>query len=694
MPTTKRLPATLLIISILVLLFPAPPALAADRYWVGGSGDWSDPANWSATAGGPGGAGVPGVKDKVLLLQSDAANRLVTYSAAGPAPALGDLNLDATGSGNMTLSITGGELLPNVMKVGSDGRAAVTQSGGTIGPKFSLYVGWDGGSSGTYDLQSGELTTSSTLIGDPWGGGSGGSFLQSGGTHTTDSLNLEGQYHLEGTGVLTPESVNISGTFSQTGGSHTAQMMTIKRQGRYEWTGGSLAISYGWVIGSPGQPPAQFIFPSSPSSLSVNGIVDFGARTLTNAGNASVTLGPESLLIHDAGDNPAAGFGSFTNQGMTHVRGTTLTIPAGKTVGGTGSISDPVDVWGTIDADGSMITLSNTVTIHPDAYLNGVILRPTSEPSVMYGGRMDHGGIDSFTTLRTAGRFVQYDGVIEHGFVRIMGYEGKETVYEMHGGTLSTGIFWLGDGSPFGAGPARFEQTGGDVIHEGNTAYPIYIRSATASAPSTYVMSGGTLHAMNGLAAGTVSGNGREVLQITDPSVGITIGRYFALGKTAEFEAVSGTSIHLDDAYFDVQGADPLKVAGLENLTLIFAGDPAEAKSLEVAGLDLGAVLAGYDANFALDTLQIGSDDGFGWAKLVDVYNNSLANGLPEALYVEHLVLGAGSILDLNGRNLYYQTFTDLGGTVNLNGGQLVLVPEPTAIVGLAWLCLLLGRRR
>ncbi|MCC7408210.1 MAG: hypothetical protein IT442_09070, partial [Phycisphaeraceae bacterium] len=553
---------------------------------------------------------------------------------------------------------------------------------------------WDTGSSGTYGLQSGQLTTRSTAIGRASNGGAGGSLLQSGGTHDTDSLNVDGQYHLEGAGVLTAKSVKMSGTFFQTGGSHTAEQLTVKPEGRYEWGGGSLAISYGWVIGSPGRPPAQFVFPSSPSSLSVNGIVDFGVRTLTNAGNASVTLGPESLLIHDAGDDPEAGFGSFTNQGMTHVRGTTLSIPVGKTVGGAGSISDPVDVWGRIDAaDGSTISLSNTVTIHPGAYLKGVNLRPTSEPSVMYGGQIEHVFIDSFTSLQTAGAFVQHEGVIEHGYVRIMGYQGEESVYEMHGGTLSTQYFELGYFS-FDSGPARFEQTGGDVIHEGDTIYPMEIYSTAASAPSTYLMSGGTLHAMTGLNAGTVFTNGRAVLQITDPTVGITIGRAFILGEAAEFEAGSGTSIHLDDALFYFYGTDPLKVAGLENLTLIFEGDPTEAKRLEVAGLDLGAALAGYDSNFALDTLQIGGDDSIGWAQLVDRNNNALADALPEALYVEHLVLGAGSVLDLNGLNLYYRTFTDLGGTVNLNGGQLVLVPEPAAIVGLVGLCLQLGRRR
>jgi len=106
---------------------------AADRYWVGGDGDWSDPANWAATDGGPGGATLPSTDDDVFLLQSDAIDRIVTYSGvAGPVPELGGLDLDATGAGSMTLSITGGEIQPYRMHVGLNGSASVAQAGGTV----------------------------------------------------------------------------------------------------------------------------------------------------------------------------------------------------------------------------------------------------------------------------------------------------------------------------------------------------------------------------------------------------------------------------------------------------------------------------------------------------------------------------------------------------------------------------------
>ena len=43
-------------------------ASAAQRYWVGPlDGNWNNPANWSATSAGPGGASVPGVQDSVIV---------------------------------------------------------------------------------------------------------------------------------------------------------------------------------------------------------------------------------------------------------------------------------------------------------------------------------------------------------------------------------------------------------------------------------------------------------------------------------------------------------------------------------------------------------------------------------------------------------------------------------------------------
>ncbi|MBU0763435.1 MAG: SprB repeat-containing protein, partial [Bacteroidetes bacterium] len=55
------------ILKILLLLLIVNQGFAQERYWVGGSGDWNDPAHWAFTSGGKGGASVPTNWDDVIV---------------------------------------------------------------------------------------------------------------------------------------------------------------------------------------------------------------------------------------------------------------------------------------------------------------------------------------------------------------------------------------------------------------------------------------------------------------------------------------------------------------------------------------------------------------------------------------------------------------------------------------------------
>ena len=545
----------------------------------------------------------------------------------------------------------------------------------------------------SYELQDGNLITSTTNVRGAAIGSSPNLFTQSGGEHHADTLYVapRAQYEFAG-GILNVGQMTLNSQFAQTDGTHDVTLLRVHDGGHYIWTGGALNIASGWELEGQGS-PAAFTFPTTPSSLSINGIVSMGLRTVTNAGNVSVTLGPESLLIYDPGDDPAADFASFTNQGMTHVRGTTLSIPAGKTVGGTGFLYDPVEVWGTIDpANGEQIGLLNTVIVQNGAYLESVSLSPrTTDSSVMYDGHIYGSSVN--LGAYSASSFIQHDGLIEQSSVYVRGYRGAESVYEMHGGTLSIPYLTIGSG-PFDAGPSRFEQTGGDVLVAEDRSLALSVDSWVASAPASYVMSGGSLQAFNSLYVG-MSSSGHGAFQVTNASADITIGRSLVFGKASEFSAVDGTTIHLDEARFDVYGTDCGKLAGLAHLTLIATGSPAEAKTFEVAGLDMGDVLAGFSDNFVLDVLQLGDLAGVGKLQLVDIDDNSLADAAPEALYVNELILGAGSFLDLNGLNIYCRNFTNLGGTIDLSsGGGIYEVPEPVGLLLMVLFApVLLGRR-
>lgn len=69
----------------------------ANRYWVGGTGSWSDTAHWSTTSGGTGGASVPTSADNVYF---DANSFTATGQTVTVAVETNCLDMDWTGVTN------------------------------------------------------------------------------------------------------------------------------------------------------------------------------------------------------------------------------------------------------------------------------------------------------------------------------------------------------------------------------------------------------------------------------------------------------------------------------------------------------------------------------------------------------------------------------------------------------------------
>lgn len=129
---------------------------------------------------------------------------------------------------------------------------------------------------------------------------------------------------------------------------------------------------------------------------------------------------------------------------------------------------------------------------------------------------------------------------------------------------------------------------------------------------------------------------------------------------------------------------DAANLGGLANVTLVFEGGTESDSWLEVAGQDMGAVADGLLDNFAVDTVRLGGEAGIGKVQLRNYHDNQRDWTGVEALYVENLILGAGSLLDLNGFSLYYVNLIDYGGDIQYNGGALIPLPEPAALLLLA----------
>ncbi|MDY7011608.1 MAG: PEP-CTERM sorting domain-containing protein [Planctomycetota bacterium] len=177
-----------------------------------------------------------------------------------------------------------------------------------------------------------------------------------------------------------------------------------------------------------------------------------------------------------------------------------------------------------------------------------------------------------------------------------------------------------------------------------------------------YTLSGGVLEVNSEL---DVSGQ----FNLASASADVVVENRLSFETGSTFTSVPDATIHMTGASFGNESTSSSDLTGLRNLTLIFEGGSEDFDPFESAGEDMGAVVAGFDNNFALGTLQLGGVD-IGQIQLVDNFDNQSGWVGSEALYVANLILGAGSTLDLNGLNLYYYT-GEISGTVLEEGGAL-----------------------
>ncbi|MBI5195452.1 MAG: hypothetical protein HZA10_03920 [Nitrospirae bacterium] len=102
-----HLTSIILALIILLLLGVTSSVFAANRYWVGGTGNWSDVNHWSASSGGGGGAAMPGTTD-IAIFDGNSGGGISTLDRN---VSIGTLNMTsgntttvATSSNNYTLT--------------------------------------------------------------------------------------------------------------------------------------------------------------------------------------------------------------------------------------------------------------------------------------------------------------------------------------------------------------------------------------------------------------------------------------------------------------------------------------------------------------------------------------------------------------------------------------------------------------
>ncbi len=288
--------------------------------------------------------------------------------------------------------------------VGQSGTGTFTQSGGTNSlstGQSGLVLGFNPGSSGTYNLSGGSLYGASEMMGD-----SGtGNFTQSGGTNTAGGLTL----------AYNPAS---RGTYNLNGGT-----LIVSAMGGGP---GTAAFNFGGGTLQAGDPFSTSL-PMTLTGSGGNATVDTAGYTVTLSGPLS---GPGGLTMADGGtlildgpitysggttilagqleiNAPALATGNFTQTGgLTTISGTNLYLGFSSGSSGTYSLSGS----GSLQAPNEYVGYSGTGTFTQSGGLNELA---SSVGTLSIGYASGSSGTYSLTSsgqLQAPNEYVGYSG--------------------------------------------------------------------------------------------------------------------------------------------------------------------------------------------------------------------------------------------------------------------------------------------
>jgi hypothetical protein len=144
---------------------------AATNSWTGGTGNWSDPSNWT---NGSNQNVVPVAGDDVQIVNNDGVSRTITYDNTVPVVTLSGLTVDLTGgsiSDTDTLSSSSSLIVGGNEVIGNLGSGTFAQSGNhSVGGSIS--IGSQIGSTGTY-TNTGNISAAAVYVGGSSAGAGG-----------------------------------------------------------------------------------------------------------------------------------------------------------------------------------------------------------------------------------------------------------------------------------------------------------------------------------------------------------------------------------------------------------------------------------------------------------------------------------------------------------------------------------------
>ncbi len=649
---------------------------------------------------------------------------------------LGALELGAATGNSGSYTLSAGTLSAAAEVIGPAGTGSVTQTGGTntltgtpgapvtlangtIVNGGTLTLGLNTGSSGTYALQGGTLSGNVAVSAN-------GTFNLSGGTQqgqiTNNGLFAETTGGSVGTltnnatatvaGTLTASQVTNAGLFTLGGG-------TVTTTNGFE--NDSTLSGFGSIAGTGGFLNTN-LFTQSGGSVTL-------AATGTNDNTGEIDLAAGTTTPFQIATGS-----TLSNDGLIKLNGGTLSgggtlINATGVIGGTGRIGvAQFRNQGTLTADAGLTSLSGTV-------INGGIIQLTGTGALLTGGIITNTG-----TIEGVGRINNSIGNLG-GSIQALGgtltlggpvtTTGATTLLAASGGQLLLAGAFTDEGTISLAG-GSFDSTSGQTITNSGTisGYGSFAATALANSHTILVAGGtatfntaitnnvggtitvdhaaavfngavtnnGTIHTNFGTAsyASTFTNNGTV---ISDPSTQTFTGDLVE-GTTGVIQAAAGDRYVVEGGFLNHSTQNTAwNTAGA--ILELAAGGASTIHTLALAGADLGIGSAGYQNNFAWNTLAIDS-----------LQSLSLSDGVSAAnvAFYTDVLSGAqvsgNSILNIsgNGFNIYYDPLfaanAYLGGlTYTLaNGGQLIAdsvpTPEPATGALLAGFVLILAGLR
>ncbi len=285
-------------------------AWAANYSWNTNIGSWNVAPEWNPST-------VPGPADTAWVVDGGTANIGALVFATCGTLAVGSANSGTvqlvSDFGSLTVG-GGGEL------IGDTGLGTFNQTAGTNSTTANIVLGYNAGSSGSYNLSGGSLAAANIYAGFS----GSGAFTQTGGTNSVTSGDVyvgtnagsSGSFSLGGSGYLTAPGVGVgysgNGTFTQTGGTNSLTSVLVLgdntgSSGSYNLSGSGYLVAPTMYVGFSG----SGAFTQTNGAVAVSGSVYLGTGT-GSTGSYNLSGGSLAASYLYVG---SSGSGSFTQTG-------------------------------------------------------------------------------------------------------------------------------------------------------------------------------------------------------------------------------------------------------------------------------------------------------------------------------------------------------------------------------------------